>query len=265
MAKLRIAALGSSYAAGPRIQPVENQAAMRSSRNYAHQLAGKLDADLVDSTVSGATLLNVLNEKQSMGWLSFDPRLDDLPSNASLVTLTAGGNDLQYLSSIIYDSLLSYSGPVKSWFSSKPAAPALNQRQLVDRFLAVLDKIHEIAPRAKVYLVEYLAIIGNSTRPSQDIPLGSEQVQHYDEVAKLLSQAYHDAAEARSWAEVVPMADLSREHALGSAEPWIDGFSLSRLVIGPAPYHPNLAGHTAVAEILHQKVLSDGCVWQDTR
>lgn len=254
MPKLRIAALGSSFAAGPSIEPIIDQAAMRSSRNYAHQLAENLDAELTDLTVSGATLLNVLDEEQSMVWQTFDPQLDHLPTDVDVVTLTAGGNDLQYIGSLIYDSLLSYSGPVKSWFSSKPAAPALSLNQLTDRFIAVLEKIHDIAPKAKVFLVEYVCIVGSSTRPGQDTPLTADQVQHCDGVANLLSRAYREVAKACYWAEVMPVSDLSREHALGSAKPWVEGFSPDMLVRGPTPYHPNLAAHTAIAEMLQRQI-----------
>lgn len=41
-----IAALGSSFAAGPGIEPIEDAQAMRSSNNYAHQLARRLNAQL---------------------------------------------------------------------------------------------------------------------------------------------------------------------------------------------------------------------------
>jgi hypothetical protein len=44
----KIIALGSSFAAGPGIEPIEDTNAMRSSRNYAHLLADRLGANLVD-------------------------------------------------------------------------------------------------------------------------------------------------------------------------------------------------------------------------
>lgn len=82
-------------------------------------------------------------------------------------------------------------------------------------------------------------------------------MRHYEAVAGLLSQAYHDAAEGRSWAEVVPVAEKSRGHALGAKEAWVDGFDLSMVVRGVPTYHPNLAGHTAVAEMLYQRVIAE--------
>lgn len=254
MTKLHIAALGSSFAAGPSIEPIENKAAGRSTRNYAHQLAEALDAQLTDLSVSGATLLNVLHDKQTMGGQTFDAQLDHLPADADIVTLTCGGNDLNYIGGLVYDSLMSYLGPLKRVVPGQTKDPPIQLDELRNRFLAVLDKIHDIAPKAKVYLVEYLTIIGNDTRPWLDIALTAEQMKHYADVAVMLSTAYNDAAKSRSFAEIIPVARSSNEHALGSRVPWVEGFNLSMLMRGVAPYHPNLAGHTAIAEMLRERV-----------
>lgn len=254
--KLRIAALGSSFAAGPSIKPIENQAAGRSSRNYAHQLAEKLNADLVDLTVSGATILNVLNEKQNTAGQVFDPQIDHLPADTDIVTLTCGGNDLNYLGSLTHDTLVSHLGPRHPLVSGNSDAPAIDLRALIDRLVIVLDKIHSIAPAAKIYLVEYPAIIGNNTRPRYDLALTANRIKHYDGVANMLAQAYRDAAKARSYIDVVAIAEVSRDHALGSEEPWIRGFSVDMILHGPATYHPNLVGHTAVADILYRQIIA---------
>jgi hypothetical protein len=58
-----IAALGSSFAAGPGIDPIVDVGAMRSGSNYAHLLAKATDARLVDLTVSGATTSNILDAR----------------------------------------------------------------------------------------------------------------------------------------------------------------------------------------------------------
>lgn len=254
MPKLHIVGLGSSFAAGPSIEPLENNTAGRSSRNYAHQLAEALDADLTDLSVSGATLLNLLHESQAIGGQTFPPQLDGLPTNADIVTLTCGGNDLGYIGSLVFDSFMFYlRSPKDSGFAST-GEPSIHFDELMKRLLAVLDRIHNTAPRAKVYLVEYLSIIGNDTRPWLDIALTAEQMKHYVGLAASLSKAYHNAANAGEWAEVVPIATVSQAHALGSREPWVQGFTLSMLTYGPAPYHPNLAGHTAIAEMLKERI-----------
>jgi hypothetical protein len=93
MKQLHIAALGSSFAAGPGIKPQSDALAGRSGNNYASLLAKRLDARLTDLTVSGATLLNVLKVRQETVFGGdFAPQLDELPSDADIVLLTAGGN-----------------------------------------------------------------------------------------------------------------------------------------------------------------------------
>src|ERR1700712_5265347 len=58
----RYVAMGSSYAAGPGIDPVEQPRTRcgRSTRNYAHQLAGRRSLTLVDVSCGGATTAHVL-------------------------------------------------------------------------------------------------------------------------------------------------------------------------------------------------------------
>jgi hypothetical protein len=59
-----VAALGSSFAAGPGIPPIVDRFALRSGRNYAHVLADRLGERLTDLTVSGATTTNILERPQ---------------------------------------------------------------------------------------------------------------------------------------------------------------------------------------------------------
>lgn len=254
MARLKLAALGSSFAAGPSIDPIINTSAMRSGRNYAHQLALEVGADLTDLTVSGATLLNVLNEPQtpSQGDI-FPPQLEGLPPDTDIVTLTGGGNDLGYSFGMIHDSLVSYVGPLRGLVERWIAHPAtdLDLEGLTDRFITLIDAIHSKAPQARIFLVQYLSVFGSSSKPGLDLPLTWEQIGNYRRRAILLDQAYEKAAAARPGiAELVNMADLSEGHEVGTSEPWMTGLSLGILWKGKTPYHPNLAGHTAVAQEL---------------
>lgn len=255
--RINIAALGSSFAAGPSIQPIVNEAAGRSGRNYAHLLAAKLHANLTDLTVSGATLLNVLSEKQEAGIQTFDPQLDYLPSNTDIVTLTCGGNDIGYIGSLMNQSLISHVG-TDPWLmaSGAKATPPLDAPELKRRLVAIIDKTRLIAPNSRLFLVQYLSVIGNDTKPRYDVALSPEHVRHFDNVARMLAQAYVDSGQERpSCVEVVPVAEVSRDHGLGSAIPWVRGFAPEMLLHGPAPFHPNAAGHAAVAEMVYRQIM----------
>jgi lysophospholipase L1-like esterase len=238
--KLKIASLGSSFAAGPDIPPqIEPIDAGRSGQNYPHLLAKHLNADLTDLTVSGATLLNITVHPQSTPFSeTFPPQISGLPEDTNIITLTAGGNDLGYIGGMISDAC-------GERFQITPLSPS----QLAERFGGVLDEIHKRAPRARVYLVEYLAVLGPDTKADVDIPLNQERIEHYRQVASVLQHAYAAVEEGRSdWCERVPIHELSQGHALGSKEPWVGGF-----VDGPL-LHPNLNGMKAVAEILVERV-----------
>jgi len=214
---------------------------------------------LTDLSVSGATLLNVLNEPQTTkSGETFPPQLQHLSPDTDIVTLTSGGNDMGYSSGMIRDSLMSYTGPLKDMIEGllDPPPAAISADQLTDRLTSVIDKIREIAPKAKIYLIEYLAVLGPATQPNNnDMPLDRKLIEHYEERARSLANSHQNAASARSGVECVAMAKDSEGHCVGSAEPWVTGFSLTMFLQGIVPYHPNLAGHTAVAEVLHRRIV----------
>lgn len=272
--KLRIASLGSSFAAGPGIPPqIEPLSAKRSGQNYPHLLAKELDADLTDLSVSGATLLNITTDPQNVIFSKdvFEPQLLSVPTDADIITVTAGGNDIGYIMNMILDAgkattlgwganaLVQGARSVMSMFSqpAEQSAP-LSPEGLVQRLGETLDAIHERAPKAQIYLVEYVAILGPSTKPGIDIPFGQDKIDYHSGVASQLQKAFAAAADPRSeWCERIPVHELSANHVLGSAEPWVGGFSISALFNGGPVLHPNLDGMKAIANMLLSKIRKD--------
>jgi len=277
---MHIVALGSSFAAGPSIPPQSSAAARHSSNNYASLLSRSIpNSKLTDLSASGATLLNVLSEPQETLLATLPPQLDGLPSDANIVTLTAGGNDLGYSAGMIGDAakltvddkellgmMLEGMGLKKDSADAANAnanhnggaVPGVSKEEVATRFIAVIDAIKARAPKARVFLVEYLAVFGPGTVLADDQPLGEERLAFYRGLAGELKGAYRLAAEARedSGVEVVSVADLSeRGHALGSEEAWVTGFTVEGLMGGGAPFHPNAEGHRGVAEVLREKVM----------
>lgn len=250
--QLHIVALGSSFAAGPGIQPQINKPAMRSGNNYAHLLAERLHARLTDLTVSGATLQNVLSEEQVMSNVRFEPQLASMPSDADVVMITAGGNDLNYIGGMIHDSLrYSFFTRPLSYLIPKPITEKpLVAKDIAARFIAVIDKIHEIAPKSRIFLVEYLTIFDSNTRPGIDVSLDEAEILAYQRLAGVLQAGYRLAIEGRLGCEIVPIAMLSIGHGLGSVEPWVEGFGLKVIMARKTPFHPNAKGMEAVADIL---------------
>lgn len=253
--QLHIASLGSSFAAGPGIPPEVDSHALRSGNNYPSLVARGLGAKLTDLTVSGATLLNITVEPQlaPSGEHTFPPQILSLPEDVDYVFVTGGGNDMSYIGSMIDDAWRSSIGGLdaEAW---SPVVGDIPPEQLPQRMGETLDAIHRKAPNARVFFVEYLALLGPATKPHVHIPLDQERIDYHSRVASALQNAYALAAEPRSaWCERVPIHELSADHVLGTEEPWVEGFSVESLERGN-PFHPNLAGMKGVAGILLSRV-----------
>lgn len=253
-----IAALGSSYAAGPGIKPVANRRAYRSARNYPHLLAERLGATLTDLTVSGATTDTIIDTPQRLLLHTFPPQLNGLPADADLVTITAGGNDLGYIGSMVR---LGTAGRLSSRALCRPLATALKRRGVprpseddIDRAAANLSRVVEEtrrrAKRARVLLVDYLTVIGPDTRSSRETPFDEATLEEFRRLGDQVAEVFARTA-PRTGAELVTVGKRSREHALGSAEPWVTG--LPERLRGSAlmgAFHPNDAGMRAVADAI---------------
>lgn len=268
---MRLIALGSSFAAGPGIEPQADADAGRSTNNYPNYFARKLGLDpddpsqFLDLTVSGATLLNLISEPQeTRSGKQFPPQLSLLPEPAAgddgsdtIITLTGGGNDMFYIGSMFAYSLQhTLWGRLVTYFTMNEEAkqglfnPTIaSAEEISNRFKTILDKLEEKYPKATVYLVEYFAMMGPDTRGGRDVAWDQEQVKKYMEQADLIKELYAKAAEGRSNVHVVPLAEESQKHALGSKEPWVSDGSLWNFYKGGA-YHPNLIGMQKAADIL---------------
>ena len=89
-------ALGSSFAAGYGLgarAPGSPLACMRSANGYPRELAGLTGLALVDMSCSGSTTEHLLNG----GQVFLGPQLDAVGPATKLVTITSGGNDVNYI------------------------------------------------------------------------------------------------------------------------------------------------------------------------
>jgi len=249
-----IAALGSSFAAGPTLEPVADRAAMRSAVNYPHRLAQALGADLVDLTVSGATCATILDAPQVIApGVQFPPQVGGLPADADLVTLTAGGNDLRYIGSMLAtawrrnDRSARMSALLGPQYPGIPPATAESIDAVAGALVRIVDGVRARAPRARVILVDYLTVLGSASR-SALVDFAEHELIAFRALQNALEQAFRSAAE-RSRSELVAASERSRDHGLGSAEPWINDFVPdARRTAGS--FHPTEAGMSAVADML---------------
>jgi lysophospholipase L1-like esterase len=252
-----LVALGSSFAAGPGIEPIVERAARRSGRNYPHLLAERLGAELTDRTVCGATTATILSEPQVTGrGVRFAPQLDGLPADADLITITAGGNDLGYAAGLLragYAGWLQRLPPLRPIGRAygrnavPPAGPADVERATAG-LADIVTAARQRAPAARVVLVDYLTVFGADPVPRRIATLSAEHVLAFRRIADQLAGSFAAAAH-RTGADLVAASTLSLTHALGSPQPWVTGFAPAMRAV---PFHPNAAGMQAVADAIYQ-------------
>ncbi|KAF2434223.1 SGNH hydrolase [Tothia fuscella] len=218
---LQMASLGSSYAAGP---------GLPKGSNYAQIVSKQLNANLADLSVSGSTLLTITSQ------------ISKIPNNATIVTITSGGNDLGYVGGLNADSA-----------GNPPKGPLITEEQLVGRFDDAIAKVLDVVPDAKVYLVEYLTVFGPDVKAeTTEVPFNATRVAYHQEIAAILQRATERAAEGKAQIKVVHVAYESQNNGLDSAQPWVNGAVGSST--NGAAWHPNAHGMRAVADMVYTSI-----------
>ena len=243
-------ALGSSFAAGPGVgvrAPGSPRRAGRSSTNYAHLVAARLGLELDDRTFSGATTAQLLGT----GARGRPGQIDAIRSRTRLVTVTTGGNDVGYLPGLVAASLPAAASLVPALGRARAATddPERLGRALLrleDDLTRLVREVQARAASCTVVLVGYLTVLPSDATVST-APLPAGVADWGREVARRLAETTARVARDTGvgYADV---PQLSRGHHAWSAEPWTRRFHLT--LRGGAPYHPDAAGMTAVADLL---------------
>lgn len=258
----RYVAMGSSYASGPGVThnaDARDPRCTRSNDNYAHQVARALKLGLVDVSCGGATTKHVLED-----WNELAPQIDALTADTALVTVTIGGNDLGYIGRLFAASC--EGAPTEATkavcagmraragsATPPPAEPAAATWSATEAGLsAIAAEVHVRAPRARLVFVEYLMAVPDGALCTT-LPLSPSGAQMARDTVGRLARLT-EAVAKRADAEVLSVTAMSRGHDACAAEPWVTGF-IPRAPGGAfVPYHPNLAGMTAVTEALVAKL-----------
>jgi len=280
-----LVALGDSFASGPLI-PVQYEqpwGCLRSSNNYAHQVARELALELTDVTCSGASTKHmwethgVSPEEEFAeygsrfgytGHPGNPPQLDALREDTDIVTLQIGGNDIGFggLATTCGEGAIRGPGCREAVAAEKPferiAATAPKIR-------AVLDEIQRRSPDAAIYVLGYSGIfkIGPTAR-CDAMGVGEEDAQYLRSIQEALNamiQSVADDAEA-GYAAATTYVDVygpSEGHTACDlpAIRWVEPIVP---VNAAAPVHPNLGGMTAVKDILVEQVWPAGLPRPDT-
>lgn len=245
----RYVAMGSSYAAGTAIggvKPGTPQRCGRSARNYASIVAQRLGLTLDDQTCGGATTAHILGP-----WNELPAQIGAVNAETRLVTVTIGGNDLGYVMNLYGGSCTA--GTAQAFGRPCPGLhpPTTEAYALLESNLRqIASEVHKRAPKARLVFVQYVRLVPDA--PCEALGLSPEGVLLNREIGERLAKITTRAAEAEG-AEVLQSQDLSEGHTLCDAQPWSVGLKPTG-PDGPASWHPNAAGHAALADAL-EKVL----------
>jgi hypothetical protein len=229
---------------------------MRSGANYPHLLAEALNANLVDLTVSGATTANILDvPQQTMGGGDYPPQISGLPAGADLVTITAGGNDLKLIGSMLYaawekaEPLGMITQILADMFGGGiPITSEDDINAVAEGLISIVAAVRQRTTKSRVVLVDYLTVVTERTPTGSGAPFFDEELSALLHVQTSLAEAYRIAAH-HSGAELLALSALSDEHGVESLSPWVFGFQTD-LETTMASFHPNRNGMLAVADEL---------------
>lgn len=248
----RYVALGSSYAAGPSLGPLQPGSPERCGRtqvNYATLLAQKLDLKLVDASCGGAQTKDLLNP-----WKELPAQLDAVTEDTRLVTVTVGGNDIGFVGKLFAASCRA--GALGDGDTSKcaPREQLASEEQyaaLEKSMLAIADTVHQKAPKAKLVFVDYVNVVPSNSCAAAPI-LPEDQVP-LAEMGKRLAAITKKIAE-ESGSMFVDAGAMSQDHDPCDPAPWAHGMNRNFDESQGAPWHPTRLAMKDIADALAKKL-----------
>jgi hypothetical protein len=244
------AGLGDSYAAGPLIpnQQLNPLGCLRSDRNFAHLAAASLGRSLADVSCSGAKTDDMTAPQDVTPGPPNPPQFNALTADTQIVTLQIGGN------------VIGFTSILQNCATANPFAHPCRDKYVVNgrdtladkiaatapKIAAVLQGIHARSPNARVFVINYAAILpetGSGCWPQ--VPIGFTDVPYLRGVEKNLNAMLAQQAAANG-ARIVDdyTASIGRDACKSSSTRWVEP-----LVPGnaAAPFHPNARGEAGVA------------------
>jgi len=252
------AGLGDSYAAGPLIpnQQLNPLGCLRSDRNFAHLAAAALGRSLADVSCSGAKT-DDMTAPQNVTPGPNPPQFNALTTDTQIVTLQIGGNDIGFTSIL------------QNCATANPFAHPCRDRYVVNghdtladkiaatapKVAAVLQGIHTRSPGARVFVVNYAAILpetGSGCWPQ--VPIAFSDVSYLRSVERNLNAMLAQQA-ATNGARIVDdyTASIGRDACKSSSTRWVEPLIPGNAA---APFHPNARGEAGIAAVVVSTVSS---------
>ena len=257
-------ALGDSYASGPVIAPQLGDPAgcLRSARNYPHLVAQALGLALTDATCGGATTSDMTGAETIAGG-QYGPQINAIGRRAAVVTVTVGGDDLGFSDLIKNCLALTPFGPTSVGLTCRDHYDPDGNDQLTallagaaSRLATTLQRIHQMAYRARIFVVGYPAILpatGDGCWPVMPFTLTDANYLRSTELS--LNAMLAQVAGANRAAYVDTYTPSESHNACQSAgQRWIEPVIPTQPA---APVHPNAAGEAGLAAIVTQAIRTD--------
>jgi hypothetical protein len=251
-------ALGDSYTSGPGVLPYAPTAPPecgQSELNYPHLVAAALKLSLTDVSCGGARTEN----EEVAQFEDQPPQFDALGESTEVVTLGMGGND-----GGLFGTLLQ--GCTETDLSTPGKAPCRDKYEgLVTKTFAedkgpqeaALEKIHLLAPHAKVFVVGYPEIAPKHGICPTSIPWTEADLKWFRNKVEKLGNANQKAGAKAHGAIFVDTFKPSEGHNL--CQPvgtrWIEPLLGSLTGI---PVHPNALGEENDAFDVERAMLTHG-------
>ena len=243
------AGLGDSYAAGPLIpnQQLSPLGCLRSDHNFAHLAAAALGRSLADASCSGAKT-DDMTTPQDVTPGQNPPQFNALTTDTQIATLQIGGNDIGFTSIL------------ENCATANPFAHPCRDKYVVNghdtladkiaatapKVATVLQGIHARSPGARVFVVNYAAILpetGSGCWPQ--VPIAFADVPYLRSVEKNLNAMLAQQAAAND-ARIVDdyTASIGRDACKSSSTRWVEPLVPANAA---APFHPNARGEAGIA------------------
>jgi lysophospholipase L1-like esterase len=236
-------ALGSSYAAGFGIMPQEPNAGAcgRSLIDYPHLVANRLDLRLDDVTCGGAVTANALDTSQG----SAPPQIDAVTPETRLVTMTIGGNDVNYVGTAIVCGQPNSTCVTKA----NPAQTNAAFTALPGSLAALIQAIRSKAPSAIIVLVTYVRIVPPTACPALHYTPGARRL--VASMGSRLENVFVKVARTNHIRLVDPyVLGASHGPCAKGANKWVAGL----VATNGFEYHPTASGHQEMARLIEKQL-----------
>ena len=200
-----------------------------------------MDLNLIDVSCNGATTDNILDTPQN----GAAPQIDAISPDTALVTVTIGGNSINYTSSTFACAGTAPSERCTANLDRALISAAADQ--LPAKLGSTLDAIKTKAPQAIIVLVTYPRVFPEDAVNCSELELSAEDTHYLATLGQQLEDIFVSTASNLQ----VLIADayvLAAGHGpCAEAERWVNGATAADTGIR---FHPTAEGHIEMARLV---------------